>query len=199
MRPIRLLLLLSLIALPAFAERRDSYAFAWHGNFTATNGDSAIDNLKRLYGDDFFWFTRGGREYVVRDAATLAQLRELYRPQAELGQEQAALGEKQAALGRKQADLGREQARLGLEQASVALDPIGDSDAARSARQNELSRRQNDLGARQKAFGDRQSELGKQQAALGARQTALSRDVEKKLDGIVDDLVRRGIAREVKP
>ena len=182
------------------------------GDMNVVNGDGDTDfqELRRTYGRQFFWFRHDGRAYVVRDAATIQRLVELYRPQSELGREQGELGRKQGALGRKQGELGRkqgelgrEQGRLGIEQARLAR--FDDDDPSTAARHRELERherelslRQADLGREQGVLGREQSKLGEGQSRLGERQSALSRDIEQKLKPMLDEMVRKGVAERAR-
>lgn len=182
------------------------------GDMNVVNGDGDTDmsDMRRAYGRHFFWFRHDGQAYVVRDAAALDTLTDLYRPQSDLGREQGALGRKQGALGRRQGDLGRrqgelgrEQARLGIEEARLAMRFHDDDDPSIQSRrrelerrQRELSRKQDDLGQQQSELGREQSRLGEEQSRLGDRQTALSREIERKLQPMLDDLIRKGIAEK---
>ena len=158
---------------------------------TITNGSGIdveeIKAIKAAYGHDVFWFRSAGKDYLVRDAAIVKQIGELFRPQMELGAEQSALGVKQSALGVKQSALGVEQSRLGVKQARTRDE----------AEQSELSQRQAELGRQQSELGRQQAELGRQQSELGRRQEQLSHEIDKKLSPLVDDLIRRGLAREL--
>src|SRR5256885_9828045 len=78
----------------------ESYVFA-DGDSVTNHGswsDDDMHDLRAAYGSRFFWFRDHGAAYVVRDAATLDSIRELFRKQRELGQQQSALGRKQSEL-----------------------------------------------------------------------------------------------------
>jgi bla regulator protein blaR1 len=183
------------------------------GGSSTMSGDSDdvehARELQRRHPGDLLWFERGGRSYVVRDPATLAAARELFRPQQELGARQAELGARQAELGARQADLGAQQgalgaqqgqlgaqqARLGVKQARLAVDEAardsgdpkegGDTgDLERQRRETdgkmrELDKQMNELGRQQDALGRQQEDLGRQQAKLGAEQGKLGREQER--------------------
>jgi hypothetical protein len=184
------------------------------GDMNVVNGDGDTDmaEMRRAYGRQFFWFRHDGQSYVVRDSASLQTLIDLYRPQTELGREQGALGRKQGALGRRQGelgrrqgDLGREQGRLAVEEARLAMGFHDDDDPSVQSRrrdlerhQHDLSRKQGDLGQQQSELGREQSRLGEEQSRLGERQSELSREIEHKLQPMLDDLIRKGIAERVR-
>ncbi len=181
-------------------------------NVVNGNGDTDISGLRRSYGRHFFWFRHDGRDYVVRDAATIDALVELYRPQSELGREQGELGRrqgdlgrKQGELGRRQGELGREQGRLGMQQARLAIRFDDDDDPGIKARRREIENRQRELSRKQEGLGREQGELSREQAKSGAgqsrlgdRQTALSRDIENKLRPMLEQMIRKGIAEKVR-
>jgi len=150
-----------------------------------------IDTLRDRYGDRFFWYRDDGRSYVVRDAAALDAIEELFRPQREVGREQSALGRKQSDLGRQQSALGRRQSELGREQSSLAWDPD------RRERMRELGDQMRDLGDQMRGLGDKMRDLGDQMRVKGDEMRALGRDIDRKLHTMMRDFATRGVAREV--
>src|SRR5262249_7540704 len=50
------------------------------------------------------WFRLDGREYVIRDPATVAQVEAIYRPVEDLGKEMGKVGSKQGEIGSKQGE-----------------------------------------------------------------------------------------------
>lgn len=172
---------------------------SFHGSSTDMERAS---ELRR--GDEaLLWFVRDGREYVIRDPATLERVRRAYAPaldlaerqaelgarQGELGAQQGELGAEQGALGARQAELGAQMARLGAELAGlvsrrVALE-MDDADHSGElteleveqeeveAKMEALGERMESLGAEQEGWGEQQAELGARQRALGEEQRAL--------------------------
>jgi hypothetical protein len=138
----------------------------------------------RSGGEPLLFVRRSGRSYVIRDAAVLRQAEAIVKPQAELGARQGELGARQGALGARQGELGSRQAALALRHVSGKPS----EDDART--QEALARQQEALGRQQEALGAEQERLGRQQERLG-------REAEVKMRALVDDALRRGIAREV--
>ena len=136
-------------------------------------------------GDRYAFFIRDGVGYVIRDAATLSRLREIIKPQEDLGQQQAKVGAEQAAIGAKQAALGAKQAALGLQQAA----------AGGGERAAELAAQQRHLARQQEALADQQEPLAAQQRVLGEKQHAASKVARRALETLFDDSLRNGIAR----
>jgi bla regulator protein blaR1 len=173
--------------------------------------------LRKSDDEQLLWFERGGKSYVVRDAATLSQVRALFEPQQKLGEQQAELGEKQAKLGEQQAALGAQQAAQGAKQAAVGtkmakvaaeqahLAGQGKNSASLEAemqelerQQEDLSKPQEDLSRQQEELGRRQEALGRQQEELGKKQEELGREAEKQMKALMDKAIANGIAQEVK-
>ena len=185
----------------AWALVEDGGSHVW---MSGSYGD--MERARRIHGETgepVLWIGRDGREYVIRDQATLERVREILEPQRDLGRQQGELGAKQGELGARQGELGARQgelgaqqgelgarqARLAAEQASLAAermtlqsrrrsDELSDEEYRRrrdelEARQAELSRHMRELGERQGELGARQGELGARQAELGKEQAAL--------------------------
>ena len=134
-----------------------------------------ITALREAYAPNAFWFRSDGRSYIIRDAALLKQVDDLFEPQRSLGRKQEALGEQQAALGRKQAALGARQARAGSEEQL----------------QNELSRQQDELARQQDA-------LARIQNDLAARQNELGHEIHEKLGTMAKEWIRSGVAKPLR-
>jgi len=137
--------------------------------------------------EGLLYFRDGGRAYVIRDAATLAEAKAFFAPQEALGARQAVLGSKQAALGQRQAKLGLEQGRLGRQQADAS-----------PSRAEELGRQQDALGKQQDALGREQDALGAHQDTLGREQDRLATIADGKIRALVEDAIRRGVAQPVR-
>jgi beta-lactamase regulating signal transducer with metallopeptidase domain len=165
--------------------------------------DRTRELRRKTGGGDILWTRRDGKQYVVRDPATLQAVRELFRPQAELGDqqgklgdqqgklgdEQGQLGDRQGELGDRQGALGEEQARLASEEATLAAEASSGDGRTAEARerrrqelreaQRKLEREMTALGAQQRELGAKQRELGQRQSQLGRRQSALGREQER--------------------
>lgn len=171
-------------------------------------------------GGDAIWFERGGKAYVIRDAATIEAAKDLFEPQdrlggqqAELGERQAKLGEQQARLGEEQAEIGARYAELGARQAELSAELMRLGDQGKSEEEierrereleeeqrrleNEIGGKQRELAARQSELGRQQRELGRQQSELGRQQRKLAEEAEKKLRALFDRAIANGTAREV--
>ena len=174
-----------------------AWAFLEPGGSAWMHGNSRdVPRIKALQADAdsaLLWFRRDGREYVIRDPATLDQARTILEPQRELGRRQGELGGrqgelggKQGELGARQGELGRQQGELGARQAELAarMATLAAERARLHARrmnagdgeESAIEDEEAALETRTESLEDEMEELGSRQAALGERQAALGRE-----------------------
>ncbi|WP_164017548.1 M56 family metallopeptidase [Pyxidicoccus trucidator] len=137
---------------------------------------------------------------------------ELGRQQGELGHKQGELGLKQSALGLKQAELAHKQAGIHLEERRADALPDAERErreaelkkqeqaleqemAALEKQQEALNEQQEALGREQEKLGEQQEKLGEEQEKLGEQQEARSREAEKKVRGLIDEALRKGLGQ----
>jgi beta-lactamase regulating signal transducer with metallopeptidase domain len=106
-------------------------------NIRVTSDSEAAAPLRAKYGDNFIWFKRDGKEYVIRDQVQIAKVKALFDREAQLGKQQAELGEQEGKLGEEQGQLGslmgtyninvpdmsEEMAKLSAEMKALESDP----------------------------------------------------------------------------
>jgi bla regulator protein BlaR1 len=200
------------VLVPAFAHDHHTIRFSRDeskttDDFVLAIGDSKTINVSNMdlddveamhdrIGGDYLWFRHGGKSYVIRDRAIIRAAIDAWEPQTEIGRQQAALGAKQAALGTQQARLGNAQARLGERQAKLSRRQSrgGADDQMLEAEQRKLDREQDDLSRQQDELGRKQDVLGAEQDKLGEQQDRLSQEAEKKMQRLIDEALRRGVA-----
>ena len=168
-------------------------------------------------------FSRGGRSYVITDAATVERARGLFAPLMAIAGRQAELGREQRQLGERQRDFGRQQRemRTGLD----ARELDGDLEqvkarfralARRGATPQDLEDLQTELGAlqmtlaalqlraggQQERLASQQARLGSQQTTYGQQQMAFEREARQMIEGInaslrplLDTAIHDGLAR----
>ncbi|MDQ1091303.1 beta-lactamase regulating signal transducer with metallopeptidase domain [Xanthomonas sacchari] len=172
------------------------------GNSTTMRGsNSDLATAKAEVGSDGLWFSRGERNYVVRDPALLARFDALFEPMGKLGVQQGELGKRQGALGREQGELGRELGKLVKESVALAADRMDSKDIASKAQeraQAELARRQDALSAKMRALSAQQAALGRQQGELGTRQGELSAQADREADRLFDAAIAAGSAQRLE-
>ena len=150
---------------------------------SGSTGD--VDHARRLRrnSERLLWFRHGGKEYVVRDAALLQQVEEIWLPVNELGRQLGQLGSRQGELGSKQGELGAKQGEVGAKQGILG------------AKQGKLGARQGVLGSRQasrlseaerskidaemRAIDEQMRELGRQMDALDTKMKEFDRPMRE--------------------
>ena len=156
----------------------------------------------------FVWIRSGKKRYVVRDAATIAKVREIMAPEIELARSSGELGQLQGGLGQAQSTVGAEQGHVGARQgeigqrlAEIATERIGldekssrakELDRERDALEDEmeqLSRAQDNLGEKQTRMGADQSKLGE----LQSKRLEAHKEVYAKVRADMKDLLRASI------
>ena len=157
------------------------------------------------------WVRKNGKQYVVRDAATVQQMKAAHAPvqalgeqQGKLGEQQGALGERQGELGAKQGELGAKQGELGVRmseiatgQAAAALRGEDTRDAAHDRRMKALADEQEALARQQEALARQQEPLARQQEALARKQVAASDKMQRDVDRLLGEAIRSGKAQQL--
>jgi beta-lactamase regulating signal transducer with metallopeptidase domain len=196
----------------------DSYIVASGDNTTMSGSSSDLGRAMRIrakIGDDFIWFRREGKGYVIRDAGILKAAHALFEPQEELGRRQGELGEQQSKLGELQSALGEKQSSVRTSPADVTRlirkleqelktagtsEELGNVQALLGKLQAEIAERQADVGDRQSKLGEEQAKLGEQQAKLGEKQARLGEEQAKRaeeatrhLKALIDEAFQKGL------
>jgi beta-lactamase regulating signal transducer with metallopeptidase domain len=206
------------MAQPTSSKSLDSYIIV-SGNSQTMSG--SVEDLQRVLalksqiGDEFIWFRRDDKAYVIRDAGILKAAHKLFEPQHELGVRQGVLGEQQGKLGELQAALGEKQSTVRtippdltrdierlkekLKTAATAED-LGDVQALLGELQSKLAEKQASLGGdqaklgeEQAKLGERQAKLGEEQAKLGEQQAKLAEKASRQLKVLIDEAFKKGL------
>jgi hypothetical protein len=188
---------------------RFGYAIVTPGASTFANHDGRdwrdLEELLEDYGDDVLWLSVEGRDYVVRDRATIDRARDIVEPmqalgerQGRLGAEQGRLGAKQAAIGARQAAIGARQAALSTHLARLALED--DDERARLDIENkleDLSHRMEELAREHEPLAEKQEELGRRQDELGRQMEQLSKRVTAAMERLAEEAIASGNAERL--
>jgi beta-lactamase regulating signal transducer with metallopeptidase domain len=177
--------------------------------------------LRRQSNADFIWFRRNGKAYIIRDAATVQQAKAFFAPQEALGKQQDELGRQQEALGAQQEELGRQMEKVRVEVPDMTAElqklmarldqlhkqggtqeELGDVQGALGELQGKLGElqgkageRQGEIGAKQGVLGAFQGKLGEQQGKLGEQQGRLAEEASRKMKGLLDNALAKGLAQ----
>jgi beta-lactamase regulating signal transducer with metallopeptidase domain len=196
-----------------------------HSVTISDSGDSEeLAQAKALHakvGGDFIWFKHDGKEYLIRDRATIDRALELYKPMHELEAQQDELGKQQDELGKQQDALGdqmeevkvkipdmtadlehikermREIAEKGgtQEQIGELQSELGELQGRIGEIQSQAGHEQSKIGRQQGELGRRQGELGRRQGEIGRRQGEISRKATQQMESMLDDARAKGLAQ----
>ncbi len=166
-------------------------------------------------------FARDGKDYSIRDAATVKQARSLFasmedvmQQRRDLGAQRRALFEKRRALGEQQREVKVNVPDMSADFAKVEADAkrlsaeggtqseLGDLQSELGDLQSRLGDLQLQAGEMESKFGDQQSVLGDQQSALGEQQSELGEreskaavEVARQLKDLLDQSISNSSAK----
>ena len=144
---------------------------------SGSTADVARAKSLRKNGERLLWFRREGKEYVVRDAALMRQVEEVFKPVQEIGGQQGEIGERQGKIGERQGKIGAQQGAIG-------------------EKQGEIGERQGKIGEQQRAIGEKQGEIGAKQGDIGAAQAKIAqRELEIELERTRGKVVDAQVAK----
>ena len=108
-------LLIAALGASLFFGASDSWVYVHSGVSLTSGAPVNVKALKQQLDGDFFWFTRDGTSYVVRDAASLERVRDLYAPLLALTQSElpGRIDAVNASIEKKLAVLAEEMVRTG--------------------------------------------------------------------------------------
>lgn len=167
---------------------QDAYALIRKGQhgFTMSGSSDDIDEIRAAQhslSQDFIWFRRADKAYVIVDPATVARAQAAWRDSDKLGASMEALGQQMETHGDKMEAIGEKMERLAVPGQSAAMQ-------AASQRMEALGRQQAALGAKQAALaasmaaGDeaQQRALEQQMDALSGQQDALAQQMDQQAE-----------------
>jgi Rad3-related DNA helicase len=198
MRTIRLALIAAAViaALSTPAAEHFSYIYSRNSNMTIVNGSANFDQVGRMksrWGTPFLWFASKGKAYVIRDAATLAEVSRLFASvdvttpkYEELRRRMQPLEDEEQALDRK-VDA--------LDDKMDALDEREDAAALAEIRNLEVKMR--DLERSMRAIEAKMRVLEQEEEELDRHHDALEREAERKLIPLVEKAIATGVAQRV--
>jgi hypothetical protein len=165
-----------------FPSRRDAYVLSRTGGNSSMN--VSVEDLKALrsrFSEDFLWFRRNGKEYVISDPAVIDEAERCFDPLRPLRRQQEALGDRDRVLDREEEALDRKHDAL--------------VDADHDTREARLDERRRDVETRLRAIREQQRDLEREERILDEREEALEKVAEARLDRLIDDALRRDLAR----
>lgn len=142
---------------------------------------------------EYLWFKQGGQDYVITDAALIAQVRAAMRPMLEVGERMNELGERMSEQGEIMAKHGEALAERGRRQAAEALRAVAADEPpqppAPPAEEAE------EAEARMEEAGEAMSALSKDMEALHERHSQAAAETEAQVHALAQEAVASSRAR----
>jgi beta-lactamase regulating signal transducer with metallopeptidase domain len=169
--------------------RKDREGFSMSGD---QDDVDAIRAARRSIDDDFIWFRRDGKAYVVRDAALLARAKAAWQPTDALDAQMQSLNARMEPHNKKMEILGKRMESLaGAGEYDTAM-------GAAAAEMGALGHQQGALGARQAALAQRLAQandaerepLQREMEALDAQQRTLEQQMKRHSEVLAAHSVR---------
>lgn len=197
----------------------DSMSGSWDSKDPVDSND-----LRARFGAHFAWFQQGDHEYVVTDAATLAELDKAMEPQKNVNRMQAEVNGKQARVNGLQAKVNAHQSDVNALQSEVnrrqelvnqiqtAVDRGDNGDLVRKLQAELQELRANKPEANQANVNRMQSQVNEEQAGVNAEQAKVnaaqqkvneeqhrvSAEFSRRVQEIFDSALQRGAAQPLK-
>lgn len=156
---------------------------------TNATGDDIL-NLNQMFGGNYLWVRRGGKQYVIRDAHAIKDANRLFAALDEVEPERVALQQEQSQLEDEESSLNTEKA--GIESRLAALDKGDKASGASASLENQLA----EIAARRSALADRTSDLEMRKEAMETRVKTLQLQVETSLWSLVDRVLADGLGED---
>jgi bla regulator protein blaR1 len=198
----------------------DSDAYVFVGNaasFVSASDEDVARAERALRGQHGLWFERGGRAYLVRDAATLDQVQTLFRPQMEHASRleqpsppQADLKERETELMQQDAELRQRETELAAQRSAVVAEQDRRVRQARPAdeltsqlqelnrQQDEIIRQRDDIRKREDELSEERAKLWQAEDAMSEEGRRMAREAERQLRALMERAVASGAAQEVE-
>jgi beta-lactamase regulating signal transducer with metallopeptidase domain len=180
----------------AYSNDDDDDSFAvvqGNGNSVSMSGHggSAFRKAREKYHNNFIWFERDGKSYVITDPAVLAKGQQLFKGNPDLELQQAKLAKMQAELQLKMEKLDPEKIEINLNspefkeqmvklEAELAqLQSIKIKELTEKVTEEKLAEIQERIGNLQGHLGEIQGRIGEKQGELGEKQGKLGEQMGK--------------------
>ena len=211
MRSVRLWFLASVVLAAllqsAFAADRESSFIYLRGvgQDVLMSGDlPSLERVRKtLKPNERALWTRiaSGKEYVIRDPATLDALDKAWSPALALAAQLGKIGEQQGKIGEQQGKIGEQQGALGLRQGelSTKLAELDPADTARRApierELRELAAKMDALAKQMRTFEKPMRELQKQMSAIAPKHDAANKQARAATDALIARAISSGLAK----
>jgi hypothetical protein len=179
------LALLVIVALALMAGDNSSYVFQ-RGDKSYIHSRGSLENFVRIskrWDGDFIWYSRGGRAYLIRDAAVLAEARAAFRELDALEPAHERIAKQLQPLEEREQEIEEK------------LDAIADADEDEREIVDEATVRE--LEKKMRVVEGQMRKVEQEQEQLERKMEALEKVAEERLHQIVDKAIRKGVAKRV--
>ena len=155
----------------------------------STDDIPQIQSARRSFaGQDFVWFRRGGKAYVVSDADTMAKVREAWRDSDRIAAQMDVLDDQMEVHSKKMDALSEQMDQLSekvekhpeMDAASDRMERLADQQSELADRQSEIAGQMADAdGAGRDRLQAKMEDLGRQMEALGRQMDEQSRILDQ--------------------
>ena len=197
MRTIRLALLalVATLTLSGGAADRFTYIYSRH-DMAIVNGAANFDTLGRMksrWGSPFLWFESDGKAYVIRDAATLADVDRLFATLDATKPQYESLRHRSRPYEKQERDLERK-----IDALEDQLDDYEDrEDDAAHATVRDIERRIRELEVDMRAIESKLRVLEGEEEKIDQQHDALEREAERQLQPLLKKAITTGAAQQV--
>ena len=220
--------LLCLVAATQTTNDPIRYYVIVNGDSTSGSWDSrevpAVNELRARFGEHFAWFRQGSHEYVVTDAAVLADLDKAMEPQktvnrmqAEVNRQQSRVNGLQAKVNAHQNDVNALQSEVNrrqqlVNQIQAAVDRGDNADLVQKleaelqelrtkqpeANQANVNRMQSQVNQEQGGVNGEQAKVNVAQQAVNEEQHRVSAEFSRRVQEIFHSALQHGAAQQRK-
>lgn len=173
-------------------DDRMSYIYRHGDGSTMRISGAGMDHLGSIakkYGNEFVWVRVSGRSYVIRDASTLAEVRDAFRESEAM---EPSLRAVEQRLKPYEQQLEAVEARI--DTYSDRLDDESLSDSAREGIEQKLREAERDMRAVEQQMSGIERELEKLENEMERREAA----GEGRFERIVERAIERGLAERAR-
>ncbi len=178
-------------ALAAFADGNLSYVFQ-RGDRSHLHANGSVETavqIARKWDGDFIWVKADGRQYLIRNAAVLAQASDAFR---ELDAFQPVMHEAEQKVAPFEARMDEIERRM--DDLSDQLD----DDELSEARRHALEAKLHDVEQEMRGVESRMHAVEQQLETIERQMDVREQAAEAKLEGIIRNAIRSGLSTKVE-
>ncbi|RUL74926.1 M56 family metallopeptidase [Dyella choica] len=187
-----------------------------------SDADLALARRLSKTNGSLLWLRENGKSYVIRNADTIRQAKDIYAQSAQLAQAQGELAGKQGELAGQQAALAARQGALASRQSEIAgrraaiqaqreasrtapasPDSIGNEASLAGqlrgidAEEAEVQRQSKAIDQAAAALSRQATDLSRHETAMSRQQQLSSQQMNKRLDEMLRSAIAKGLAKPV--